>query len=191
MDGVCVYSEVGITFVWYWKEVRRSNNLCRNECLIWGVFVEVWRMVLNPSNVSVVLCTARFKFKNSTFCPHTVFMCFVWIWEQTAIISLYSINWLVFITETKCVYCAVRTEYVNTIQVKLHLWRVTQIPVIFTLFLHKYVKKYKLWAYKKGSVRPSPQISLRTNKLTSKLAFNYLKFFVYFISRRSKKWILL
>ena len=29
-------------------------------------------------------------------------MCFVWIWEQTAIISLYSINWLVFITEPEC-----------------------------------------------------------------------------------------
>ena len=29
-------------------------------------------------------------------------MCFVWIWEQTAIISLYSINWLVCITETEC-----------------------------------------------------------------------------------------
>jgi hypothetical protein len=28
-----------------------------------------------------------------------VFVCFVWIWEQTAIISLYSVNWLVFITE--------------------------------------------------------------------------------------------
>jgi hypothetical protein len=27
-------------------------------------------------------------------------MCFVWIWEQTAFISLYSINCLVFITET-------------------------------------------------------------------------------------------
>ena len=39
---------------------------------------------------------------NSTFCPHGVFMCFVWIWEQTAIISLYSINWLVFTTETEC-----------------------------------------------------------------------------------------
>ena len=48
-------------------------------------------------------------FSNSTFCPHSVFMCFVWIWEQTAIISLYSIDWLVFITETECVYCAVRT----------------------------------------------------------------------------------
>ena len=37
-------------------------------------------------------------------------MCFVWISEQTAIISLYDINWSVFITETECVYCAVRTE---------------------------------------------------------------------------------
>jgi len=40
-----------------------------------------------------------------------VFMCFVWIWEQTAIISLYSIDWLVFITETECVYCAVRSTF--------------------------------------------------------------------------------
>jgi hypothetical protein len=47
---------------------------------------------------------------NSTFCPHSGFMCFVWIWEQTAIISLYSIKWLFFVTETECVYCAVRAE---------------------------------------------------------------------------------
>ena len=31
-------------------------------------------------------------------------MCFVWISEQTAIISLYSINWLVFITGLLCVF---------------------------------------------------------------------------------------
>ena len=31
-------------------------------------------------------------YKNPTFCPQIVFMCFVWISEQTAIISLYSIN---------------------------------------------------------------------------------------------------
>ena len=30
-----------------------------------------------------------------TLCPHSVFMCFVWISEQIAIISLYSINWSV------------------------------------------------------------------------------------------------
>ena len=41
----------------------------------------------------------RFNIHNSAFCPHSVFMCFVWIWEQTVIISLYNINWLVFITE--------------------------------------------------------------------------------------------
>jgi hypothetical protein len=38
-------------------------------------------------------------------------MCFVWIGEQTAIISLYSINWLVFITETESVYCVAQTEF--------------------------------------------------------------------------------
>ena len=47
-------------------------------------------------------------------------MCFVWISEQTAIISLYNINWLVWITETDCVYSAVRTGCLNMIQVKLH-----------------------------------------------------------------------
>jgi hypothetical protein len=37
------------------------------------------------------LYSASLTFSNSTFCPHSVFVCFVWIWEQTAI-SLYSIN---------------------------------------------------------------------------------------------------
>ena len=37
------------------------------------------------------------------------------------IISLYSIDCVVFITETESVYCAVRTEYLNTIQVILNL----------------------------------------------------------------------
>jgi len=49
-------------------------------------------------------------------------MCFVWIWEQTAIISLYSINWLVCITETECVYCAVRTGSLYIIQVMCFVW---------------------------------------------------------------------
>jgi hypothetical protein len=58
----------------------------------------------------VTICTASLTFNNSTFCPiQTVFMCFVWISEQTANISLYNINWLVCITVTECVYCAVRT----------------------------------------------------------------------------------
>jgi hypothetical protein len=47
-------------------------------------------------------------------------MCFVWISEQTAIISLYSINRLIFITGTDCVYCAVRTGPWNIIQVRFN-----------------------------------------------------------------------
>ena len=48
-------------------------------------------------------------------------MSFGWISEQTAIISLYSINLLVLITETECVYCAVRTGYLYIIRVNLSL----------------------------------------------------------------------
>jgi hypothetical protein len=66
-----------------------------------------------------------FKY-NSTFCPHNLFMCFVWISQQTAIISLYNINWLVFVTETQCVYCAVPFDIIRLIlvfkQVLLHLF---------------------------------------------------------------------
>ena len=64
----------------------------------------------------VTICTSSFTFNNSTFCPHSAFMCFVWIWEQTTIISLYNFNWLVFITETDSVYCAVRAGYWYTLQ---------------------------------------------------------------------------
>ena len=38
---------------------------------------------------------------------------FVFIWEQTATCATYSINWLVFITEMKNVYCVVRTGSLN------------------------------------------------------------------------------
>jgi hypothetical protein len=53
--------------------------------------------------------------------PHSVFICFVWIWEQTALISTYGVKWLVFITETECVYCAARTESSNTAQLSTML----------------------------------------------------------------------
>jgi len=69
-------------------------------------------------------------FSNSTFCPHSVFMCFVWISEQTAIISLYNINWLVVITETESVYCAVRTGSLYIIQVICFVWIWEQTAII-------------------------------------------------------------
>jgi len=47
---------------------------------------------LNLHSSVVTIYTASLIFNNSTFCPHTVFMCFVWTSEKTAIISLYNIN---------------------------------------------------------------------------------------------------
>jgi len=43
----------------------------------------------------------------------TLYLGFVFIWEQTATCATYSINWLVFITEMKSVYSVVRTGYLS------------------------------------------------------------------------------
>jgi hypothetical protein len=40
-------------------------------------------------------------------------MCFTWISEQTAIISVNRVNLSVFKTEAESVYCAVRNESLN------------------------------------------------------------------------------
>jgi hypothetical protein len=49
-----------------------------------------------------------------TFCPHSAFVCFVWIAEQTAIISLYSTNWLVCINETVCLLRGTDCSFIYT-----------------------------------------------------------------------------
>ena len=41
---------------------------------------------------------------------YIVFMCFVWLSEQTATFALYIIKRMIFVTEVESVYCAVRTE---------------------------------------------------------------------------------
>ena len=43
----------------------------------------------------VIIFTTSFTCNNCTFCLRCVVTCFVWIWEQTAIISLYSIIWFI------------------------------------------------------------------------------------------------
>ena len=58
-------------------------SLCRK-------YLAVISLTLQPSSrhmyrTVVTIGAASLTFSNSTFCPHSVFMCFVWIWEQTAI----------------------------------------------------------------------------------------------------------
>jgi hypothetical protein len=106
----CPHS-VFMCFVWIWEQTAIISLYNSN----WLVFT---------AQTECVYCAVRtghLTFSNSTFCPHSVFMCFVWIWEQTAIISLYNSNWLVFTAQTQCVYCAVRTESLNAVQINLGL----------------------------------------------------------------------
>ena len=96
-------------FVWIWEQTAIISLYSIN----WLVFITETECVYCAVRTGS-LYTASLTFSNSTFCPHTVVMCFVWIWEQTTIISLHNINWLAFITETECVYCAVRTRSLYT-----------------------------------------------------------------------------
>jgi hypothetical protein len=74
-------------------------------------------------NLVVTICTTTFNVKkNYAFCEQNAGVCFAWILQYTASTALFSMNWLVFIIETECSYCAVRTEYI--MQFNLNLLRV-------------------------------------------------------------------
>ena len=90
-----------------------------------------WSLYVRPV---VTICTASLTFNNSTFCPHSVFMCFVWIWEQTAFISLYNINWLVCITETEMTFRPSRHSPDNS------LFTVTRIHIVFFLIWYSWIR---------------------------------------------------
>ena len=145
----------------------------------------------------VIIYTTSLTFTNSTFCPHSVFMCFVWIWEQTTIISLYSINWLVFITKTECVYCAVRTGSLYIILRSAHsvfmcfVWISEQTAIFFQYtsltdwFLGAFAEFRKATLSFIMSVRPS----VRTEQLSSHCAkcndILYLNIFSEFCVEKS------
>ena len=76
--------------------------------------------ILHVSRISVNLLKPKTYFMyhqlqhSEILCSaHNAFMRFARISDQTAIISLYSINLSVFITEAENVYCAVRTGSLN------------------------------------------------------------------------------
>jgi hypothetical protein len=79
-----------------------KSNAGKILCYILCVYSKIKIVVLlhwTLYSPMVTVCTEILTFSNSTCYPQTVFMCFVWIWEQTAILYLYSNNWLVFVKE--------------------------------------------------------------------------------------------
>jgi hypothetical protein len=83
---VCVRAVTERLWIYFVVFLLYAIRQCLYALTLYGPVVAIW--------------TASLTFNNSTFCPHSVFICFVWIWEQTAIIPLYSIiTWLAFIRE--------------------------------------------------------------------------------------------
>jgi len=66
------------------------------------------------------------------FCPHSVYICFIWIWAQSANISLYSIKWPIFINEPEYVILC-RTSKMK-VYVNFGHWSVK--PLCFGNSLH-------------------------------------------------------
>jgi len=76
-----------------------------------------WLLYLPPS----------LTFHNSTFCPHSCIMCFVWIWEQTAInpiqhfynrdgeCLLRGTDWIFIYTSSSRVGCCLRISPENSV----------------------------------------------------------------------------
>ena len=107
--------------MWLWAfGILDGSNVCCDSYHVYNV-TEIYIYIYIYIYTHTHTHTIKLTLKNSTFCPHSVFMCFVWFSEQTAIISLYNINWLFFITETEGVYCAVGTGSLYVIRFNLSL----------------------------------------------------------------------
>ena len=98
------------------SNIQNSSTFCPHSVFVFCVdlrtnsnyfTVQHWLIGFYNRDGVCLLCGMFYILRSA----HNVFMCFVWIWEQTPIISLYSTDWLVFTTKTVCVYCAVRSTF--------------------------------------------------------------------------------
>ena len=101
-------------FVFTWEQTAT----CATYSINWSVFITEMKSVysaVRTGSLNKTVCASSLKVNIATTVrsAHTVFMCFVFTWEQTATCATYSINWSVFITEMNSVYSAVRTGSLN------------------------------------------------------------------------------
>jgi hypothetical protein len=104
----------GVTFTTHNKHTRRTSMLSAGlEPTIPNnqITADLRLSPINPT--CYVMHHQQFNISTTVRFANTEFLCFVFIWEQTATCATYSINWLVFITDLKSVYNAVRTESLN------------------------------------------------------------------------------
>jgi hypothetical protein len=109
---------------------------------------------------------AALTFTNSTPSPHSIFIYFVRISEQTAIISTYKINWLIFIIETDCVFCEVPPQLLYTIYINFKLQTINASPTSSILqqgilqYKSLYTKRIRNFRWPTGCILPSNETQL-------------------------------
>jgi hypothetical protein len=120
-----------------WRILDFTLSPCSECCISFGWFPGVWILYadfLKNSNgrespkckntkttkLVVTLCNFPNSLKSSTFWPYSLFVGYVFISEQTAIIFLCKV-YNIILLPGRCVYCAVRTWLWNIILVNLSL----------------------------------------------------------------------
>ena len=102
------------------RNFEGKQFICLEEMSSWTLEVKD-NATINLLKPKTYIMYQQLKHSEILCSAHSAFICFVWISEQTAIISLYSINWLVCMTERECVYCAVRTGSLYIILRSAHI----------------------------------------------------------------------
>ena len=94
------------------KTVCHDHVNWSSLCFRWGIPV-VHFQIFNLLQPTGHLMHQQFNIQQLYVLP-TLYLCVLYLsGKKTATCATYSINWLVFITEMKSVYCAVRTGSLN------------------------------------------------------------------------------
>jgi len=100
--------------------IERTNQTAKqsnNEAIFFSkttrrcikIYFSISRHIINLLKPNTYFMYRQLYHSEIVCSAHIAFMCFAWISEQTAIISVYSIRLSGFITEAESVCCAVRT----------------------------------------------------------------------------------
>jgi hypothetical protein len=108
--GTMILQDAGDTI---WHTWRPQHEQSFNPQIPHIYLADGFIGLFNLLNLTVYVMHQQIEHSVIVRSTHTVFLCFVFISKQTATCATYTINWLVFITEMKSVYSAVRTGALN------------------------------------------------------------------------------
>jgi hypothetical protein len=106
-------------YLFYWWDPWTTSISFLSCFILASKFVEpficytVQMLLINLLKHTGYVMHQQFNIQQLYVLPTLYFYVFLFIWEKTATCATYSINWLVFITEMKSVYYAVRTGSLN------------------------------------------------------------------------------